>query len=116
MSGNASRVFLSTLFVAVLMFSAVTTSIPIAAGQEAVEDSVVQTMPVFSRYSNWAKTEHPDGTTIGRFGLPQYVWDQTQGTYVPHIIRQYAESVEIQSGLIGWKIFAREAILTDPNM
>jgi hypothetical protein len=46
-------------------------------------------------------------------GVEPWVYDDSQGKYVPHIIKQTgANQIEVQSGLVGWKINATGATIT----
>ena len=50
-------------------------------------------------------------------GVPPWLWDQTQGKYVPHITRIVnSTAVEVQSGMVAWKIYPQDAELWDANM
>lgn len=58
-----------------------------------------------------------NGNYTTAFGLPPWVLDESTGEYVPHIVNDLGNNtVEVQSGRIGWIIGSNEAQIYDPDL
>lgn len=61
--------------------------------------------------------DNGNGTYTSILGAPQWTYDSQQGKYVPHKVTVIdSQHVNVQSGLIGWKIGPNNATITDANM
>lgn len=60
-------------------------------------------------YELW---DNQDNSFTIRLGVPVWVYDASQRSYVPHIVKNYGnDTIDVQSGLISWRVNPQEALI-----